>query len=328
MRTHGGPTPWLLALLTWQMLIPVGAAAYDVQVRWDASDEAGVAGYHLYVREGDGAYGAPRDIVADVAGIGGVATVLSDLAVEGTYTFAVTAYTADGRESERSNERTIDYAEAAAVVDSDGDGLTDAEEDTNLNGVRDPGETDRLLADSDGDLVPDGVERERGTDPLDATSPACDALAFTDFAFGRNGVAEIAYDAAVDGTVLHATATSPAPLRFKASYPAHGMASIHGPVLVTAVRSAKRFRIEIAVRSTLGKRYTLRYQGNGGADRRAGRTLKLALGKQFDVSEGYASIGRDLSADLARIDANAVLGTITKVRIRGDYVMRELRVCQ
>ena len=327
MRAHGEHAWWLLPLLLWHLLTPLAAVAYDVQLRWNAPADAAVAGYHLYVREGGGDYGAPRDVVPDVAANGGFTAVLTDLAAAGTYTFAVSAYTTDGRESARSNERSIGYAEVAAVVDSDGDGLTDAEEDTNLNGIRDPGETDRLLADSDGDLVPDGIERARGSDPLDATSPACAVLPFADFAFGRGGVAELAYDAAVAETVAHTTATSHAPLRFRARYPARSLASIHAPVLAAEVRSAARFRIEAVVRSTLGKRYTLRYDGNGGHDRIGGRTLTLALGG-FDLGGGYAAVGRDLAADLARIDASVVVDAVVRVRISGDYTMREPRLCQ
>jgi hypothetical protein len=326
MKTPGDHARWLFTLVACQLLIPACAAAYSVQLRWNAPTDGTVAGYHLYVRDGDAPYGPPRDVVPDADANGAVVAVLSDLVVEQTYTFAVSAYASDGSESERSNERSIGYAQAAAVVDSDGDGLTDADEDVNLNGVQDPGETDRLNPDSDGDLVPDGVERLRGTDPLDATSPACDTLAFGDFGFSRGGVADVAWDPAVDDTVLHATVAGRMPLRFRASYPAHGATSIAGGVLATAIRGAQRFRIEVSVRSTLGKRYKLRYEGNGGRDRRAGRTLTLALG-DFDAAS-YVSVGRDLAADLARLVPNAVLGTITAVRIQGGYSMRQLRVCQ
>jgi hypothetical protein len=52
--------------------------------------------------------------------------------------------------------------------DTDGDGISDADEDTNHNGIVDPGESDPKKHDSDGDNVPDDVERHLGTDPLDA----------------------------------------------------------------------------------------------------------------------------------------------------------------
>ncbi len=45
-----------------------------------------------------------------------------------------------------------------ASLDTDGDGIPDAVEDTNGNGTVDPGETDPLDPDTDGDGIPDGVE--------------------------------------------------------------------------------------------------------------------------------------------------------------------------
>jgi Fibronectin type III domain len=326
VKVHREHARTLLALLTWQLLFPLAAGAYTVKLRWDAPGDSAVAGYRLYVREDGGDYGAPRDVVPESAP-DGLTTSVGDLAIEHTYTFALTAYTADGRESARSNERTIGYPEAAAVVDSDGDGLTDAAEDVNLNGVQDPGETDRFLADSDGDLVPDGVERARGTDPLDPLSPACDALPFADFGFGRGGVAEVAYEPALGDTVLRATTTARAPLRFNAVYPARGSVGVAAAVFATELRSARRFRIEVVLRSTRGRRYTLRYEGNGGADRRAGRTLTVALGGDF-AGDGYVAIGRDLVADLARLDPNAELATITRIRLRGEYTTGALQLCQ
>ena len=326
MKTPREATRVLFALLTWQLLLPLAASAYSVKLRWDGSADPTIAGYHLYVRESGTDEGPPRTVEPDLDGGGGLTTIVGDLAIEKTYAFALSAYTADGRESARSNERTIGYAQAAAVIDSDGDGLVDAEEDTNLNGVRDPGETDPLVADTDGDLIPDGIERARGTDPLDGTAPACTLLPFTDFAFNRAGVADVGYDAAVDDTVLHATALSRSPLQFRASYPARGAATISAPVLATAIRSAKQFRIEVAVRSTLGKRYTLQYEGGGGIDHLSRRNLKLTLGDRY-ASDDYAPFARDLAADLAVIDPNAVLATVTNVRVRGQYVVRELRLC-
>ncbi|MBX3258865.1 MAG: hypothetical protein KF782_04050 [Labilithrix sp.] len=53
--------------------------------------------------------------------------------------------------------------------DTDGDGIPDVEEDTNHNGVVDPGESDPRSADTDHDNVPDAVERELGTDPRRAS---------------------------------------------------------------------------------------------------------------------------------------------------------------
>ncbi len=50
--------------------------------------------------------------------------------------------------------------------DSDNDGLADGEEDSNLNGIVDPGETDPRNADTDGDGLSDKVEVDHGRDPL------------------------------------------------------------------------------------------------------------------------------------------------------------------
>jgi hypothetical protein len=49
--------------------------------------------------------------------------------------------------------------------DSDNDGLTEAQEDLNGDGVLDPNETDPLVADTDGDTYNDGDERAGGSDP-------------------------------------------------------------------------------------------------------------------------------------------------------------------
>ena len=49
--------------------------------------------------------------------------------------------------------------------DADSDGLTEAEEDLNNNGVLDAGETDPVLPDTDGDALWDGLELRLGSDP-------------------------------------------------------------------------------------------------------------------------------------------------------------------
>ena len=58
----------------------------------------------------------------------------------------------------------------ACDPDDDNDGLLDIEEDVNGNGIVDPGETDPLNADTDGDGTDDGYEVRIGTDPLDSAS--------------------------------------------------------------------------------------------------------------------------------------------------------------
>jgi hypothetical protein len=58
------------------------------------------------------------------------------------------------------------------LADSDGDGLSDGIEDANRNGVRDPGELDPRSRDTDGDGYEDGVEQLLlESDPLDPEDP-------------------------------------------------------------------------------------------------------------------------------------------------------------
>lgn len=53
-------------------------------------------------------------------------------------------------------------------IDSDGDGLLDGTEDADHDCVLDPGETSRLVADTDGDGTSDFIEVTLGSDPRDA----------------------------------------------------------------------------------------------------------------------------------------------------------------
>jgi hypothetical protein len=95
---------------------------------------------------------------------------MTKLAVGPTIHFSVAAYAVDGSQSLLSNGRTLTYAQVAAIVDSDGDGLRDAQEDVNLNRKRDSGETDPHMYDTDRDGISDGAEVAAGTNPLDPRS--------------------------------------------------------------------------------------------------------------------------------------------------------------
>ncbi len=53
------------------------------------------------------------------------------------------------------------------VADTDGDTLLDGDEDADKDGSFDPGETDPNSPDTDGGGANDGIERQRGTNPLD-----------------------------------------------------------------------------------------------------------------------------------------------------------------
>lgn len=59
------------------------------------------------------------------------------------------------------------------LADSDGDGLSDGAEDANRSGGREPAETSTRRRDTDGDGASDGFEvRQLGTDPLERSVPA------------------------------------------------------------------------------------------------------------------------------------------------------------
>ncbi|RMD84813.1 MAG: hypothetical protein D6815_03375, partial [Candidatus Dadabacteria bacterium] len=143
-------------------LLGVGRSqAYDVELEWTAVP--GAAGYNIYVRYDGNEFGEPRDLGALAIHEGLVSTIVRDIPMGPTVFFAVSSYDASGIESPRSNELSIDYATAAQVVDSDDDGLVDAEEDRDLDLVVDAGETDPNNPDSDGDGVADGAEVQAGT---------------------------------------------------------------------------------------------------------------------------------------------------------------------
>jgi hypothetical protein len=145
------------------------ADAYRVRLAW--RPVSGAAGYKLYARQN----GYPDPIAVDLGAPAVDASGImhyehGGLLVESTNTFSLASYDAARVESLPSNAITVGYAVAAAIVDSDGDGLTDGREDPNLNQIRDAGETDRLRADTDGDGVSDGAEVAAGSDPLNAAS--------------------------------------------------------------------------------------------------------------------------------------------------------------
>src|SRR5262249_29270379 len=91
----------------------VGAAAARsgrsvIRVRWEPSPSDDIAGYRVYTRPLDAPYGDPRDVgLPPLQGDGTVNSLLPDTERSGDYAFAVTAYTADGTESDLSNELVL-----------------------------------------------------------------------------------------------------------------------------------------------------------------------------------------------------------------------------
>ena len=144
--------------------IPAQGATYGARISFEPSDASDIAGYNVYVRSSGEAYASPQDAglpAPDEDGL--LRVVVGGLDVRRTYVVAATAYVEGGSESDLSNEVSIGYTDVAPFVDSDGDGLTDAAEDVNLNQVVDPGETDPEDPDTDDDGILDGSDRCQGS---------------------------------------------------------------------------------------------------------------------------------------------------------------------
>jgi hypothetical protein len=326
LRRHAPAATRAIVLLL-ASLLPSSAWAYSVAVRWTGSDDPSIAGYRLFIRPAGSPERAPIDVPRPRRdGRGHFEAVVSDLHVETTYTFAMSAYDENGTESDRSNSYTIGYAQAAAVVDSDHDGLTDAEEDRNLNLRVDAGETDRLVADTDGDEVPDGLEREFGSDPLDGSSPSCAPFDFAQFRVVGSGTADVGFDDELDDLALAMTPAGLRPTSIGVMYPQYGRGTLAEPLLVTRVRDDQPFRIDIHARSTAGKLYRLRYEGQGHINRTTRRRLRRSLGDHF-TADRYELIGIDVAAELERMDPGAVFDHIERLTVRGELIMQRPRVC-
>ncbi len=147
------------------LLLPAGARAYNAELTWVGVPTA--AYYNVYVRYGGTPFGHPIGVGRGATSPNGlVRAIVRGIAMGPTAHFAVAAVDEAGNEGELSNELSISYARAARVVDSDGDGLTDAEEDVDLDRTVGPLETDPNNPDSDGDGWSDGDEVEAGANPL------------------------------------------------------------------------------------------------------------------------------------------------------------------
>ncbi|MFN8543740.1 MAG: fibronectin type III domain-containing protein [Candidatus Binatia bacterium] len=160
-----------LAVLSLAAALPAVADAYSVRVRWRPATDATVTGYKIRVRPVAQTTATVTNAgKPTVAADGTMTYTVSGLVVRTDYAFTVTAYRATGVESAASNQLQSGYAQVAPLVDSDGDGLTDAVEDANLNRTVDAGESDPTRTDTDGDGVGDKTDLCEGT----ATGAAVD----------------------------------------------------------------------------------------------------------------------------------------------------------
>lgn len=161
----------LVSLTACLVLLAVASSAEAYRVRLAWRPVVGAIGYKLYAQQNGFPTATSIDLGLPAAGSDGIIRYEhSGPLVESTNAFALTTYDATRTESPHSNEIVITYAVAAAIVDTDADGMTDAREDVNLNLTRDSGETDRQRADTDGDGFSDGAEVTAGSDPLSAAS--------------------------------------------------------------------------------------------------------------------------------------------------------------
>jgi len=139
------------------------AADYTAELSWTPVGQA--SGYRIVVRPGNDP-AELTDVGSLTSGAGGLVwATIPGLPLGPTSYMSIATYDEEGTERGRSNELAIDYATAAMVVDSDEDGLLDGEEDTDLDGIVDAGETDPADSDSDDDGYDDGEEVAAGTDP-------------------------------------------------------------------------------------------------------------------------------------------------------------------
>ncbi len=89
--------------------------------------------------------------------------------------------------------------------DQDADGLTEAEEDLNGNGILDANETDPLVADTDTDGFSDRVERQAGSDPRDplSTPSAIEMQQIVTHATGSSWLTATSWQGGAVPTAIH-----------------------------------------------------------------------------------------------------------------------------
>jgi len=146
------------------------ADAYDTVLTWTPVEQA--SGYRILHRPAPGEtwYAVDAGPIA-TGGDGLVRARVEGLEYGVACDLAIATYDEAGAERGRSGAIRLDYAAVAHLVDSDGDGLSDADEDRNLDRRIGAGETDPANPDTDGDGLDDGDEvLIHHTDPLSADS--------------------------------------------------------------------------------------------------------------------------------------------------------------
>ncbi len=141
------------------------ASAYTALIGWQPSTGS-ATGYAVSVQYDGQTDNPPADVgLPPTEADGTIRLMVMGLPLGPTAYFSVLAYNDAGVFSAPSRVLAIDYAAVAEVVDSDGDGLLDADEDIDLDQLIDPGETDPNNPDTDGDGISDGDELDDGGDP-------------------------------------------------------------------------------------------------------------------------------------------------------------------
>ena len=174
--------------------------------------------------------------------------------------------------------------------------------------------------------MPDGLELEFGSDPLDADSPSCGPVAFSQFRLVGRGTAEVGYDEELDDLALATTPLTWRPTSIGVMYPQYGKGNLRDPLVVTRIRDNEPFRIDIRARAVDGKLYRLRYEAFGRINRVTRRRLRVSLGNYF-TGERYELIGIDVAAEIARMDPGATFDHIERLSVRGSLVMQQPYAC-
>ena len=186
---------FLLALSFGFLVFSAPGICATVELAWDKpTDSSQIAGYNLYYAPSGNSF--PNQPTQVVDAPDKTNCTISGLTEGQIYGFVATSFDADGNESSYSNEVYYTIPSSSTSQDSDGDGLSDDEEelygldptnpDTNGNGIPDQDEVDLwgdawdgdidgdgtinlMDLDADGDGVCDATELLHGKDPADSS---------------------------------------------------------------------------------------------------------------------------------------------------------------